>query len=350
MSPRVACSASSLACAAVHSLRRGSAECYFLIVVDDYFRYTTVLPQQQKADVPTVLEPWLLVRGDVQTLYGLCLHSDRGVLQPGYLPVLQFPGRHFQQISHLLKESPSQRFRDLLPPLFLTTEPPPVAPIAPAPSRPAPSSVSHVTPPRSVQSLPCMGSLPWSTRQPGTNVVSGMWLYKVKRPPGSPPVFKARYVARGFRQREGVEFLQTFAPTLKMATLQGSMHEQIWLRRSPGFTGSFPLGTQWQLRGPVYGLRQAPREWHGTPRTILAALDFFPSSADASLFVRRGSTPFFVLIYVDNLVFATPDRQALASVKEEMQRRHTCTDLGELQRYLGRQITRERAARIITLM
>ncbi|CAI7793919.1 unnamed protein product [Closterium sp. NIES-54] len=114
--------------------------------------------------------------------------------------------------------------------------------------------------------------------------------------------------------------------------------------------GAGGVGVEWQLRGPVYGLRQAPREWHGTPRTILAALDFFPSSADASLFVRRGSTPFFVLIYVDNLVFATPDRQALASVKEEMQRRHTCTDLGELQRYLGRQITRERAARIITLM
>ncbi|CAI7729811.1 unnamed protein product [Closterium sp. NIES-53] len=41
---------------------------------------------------------------------------------------------------------------------------------------------------------------------PGTNVVSGMWLYKVKRSPGSPPVFKARHVARGFSQREGVDF------------------------------------------------------------------------------------------------------------------------------------------------
>ncbi|CAI7818126.1 unnamed protein product [Closterium sp. NIES-53] len=183
----------------------------------------------------------------------------------------------------------------------------------------------------------------------GTNVVSGMWLYKVRRLPGSPPVFKARYVARCFTQREGVDFFQTFAPTQKMTTLRGSLHEQIWLRRPPGFTGSFPPGTQWQLRWPVYGLRQAPREWHDTLRTTLAALDFFLSSADPSLFVRRGSTPFFVLIYVDNLVFATPDRHTLASVKEELQRRHTCTDLGELQRYLGLQITRDRAARTITL-
>ncbi|CAI7868421.1 unnamed protein product [Closterium sp. NIES-54] len=39
---------------------------------------------------------------------------------------------------------------------------------------------------------------------PGANIVSGMWIFRVKRPPGSPPVFKARYVARGFSQRQGV--------------------------------------------------------------------------------------------------------------------------------------------------
>ncbi|CAI7892015.1 unnamed protein product [Closterium sp. NIES-54] len=119
--------------------------------------------------------------------------------------------------------------------------------------------------------------------------------------------------------------------------------------RLPGFTGSFPPWTQWQLRWPVYGLRQAPREWHDTLRSALVALEFFPSSADPSLFVRRGSTPFFVLVYVDDMVFATPDRCALACVKEELQRRHTCTDLGELQHYLGLHITRDMAARTITL-
>ncbi|CAI7890534.1 unnamed protein product [Closterium sp. NIES-54] len=208
---------------------------------------------------------------------------------------------------------------------------------------------------------------------PGANVVNGMWLYKVKRPPRSPPVFKARYVVRGFSQREGVDFFQTFAPTPKMTTLrvllhiaawrdyelhsldfstaflQGSLHEQIWLRCPPGFTSSFPPTTQWQLRRLIYGLRQAPRVWHDTLRTTLAVLDFFPLSADPSLFVRRCSTPFFVLVYVDDLVFATPDRCALAFVKEELQRRHTCTSLGELQRYLGLHITKDSAACTITL-
>ncbi|CAI7873495.1 unnamed protein product, partial [Closterium sp. NIES-53] len=96
---------------------------------------------------------------------------------------------------------------------------------------------------------------------PGANIVDGMWIFRVKRPPGSPPAVKARYVARGF----------TF--------LQGSVHEEIWLRRPPGFTGSFPAGTQWSLRRLVYGLRQAPREWHDILRTTLAALGFAPSTA-----------------------------------------------------------------------
>ncbi|CAI5468381.1 unnamed protein product [Closterium sp. Yama58-4] len=210
---------------------------------------------------------------------------------------------------------------------------------------------------------------------PWANIVDGMWIFRVKRPPGSPPVFKARYVARGFSQRQGVDFFQTFSPTPKMTTLwvllhvaaqrdyelhsldfstaflQGSLHKEIWLRRPPGFTGSFPAGTQWSLRRPVYGLRQAPREWHDTLRTTLAALGFAPSTADPSLFLRIDTSlpPFYILVYVDDLVFATADTEALALVKSELQKRYTCTDLGELRSYLGLQITRDRARRTITL-
>ncbi|CAI7836860.1 unnamed protein product [Closterium sp. NIES-54] len=210
---------------------------------------------------------------------------------------------------------------------------------------------------------------------PRASIVSGMWIFRVKRPPGSPPVFKARYVARGFSQQQGVEFFQTFSPTPKMTTLrvllhvaaqrdyvlhsldfstaflQGSLHEEIWLRRPPGFTGSFPAGTQWSLRRPVYGLLQAPREWHDTLRTTLAALGFAPSTADPSLFLRTDTTllPLYDLVYVDDLVFATVYTEALAHVKSELQKRHTCTDLGELKSYLGLRITRDTAQRTITL-
>ncbi|CAI7787889.1 unnamed protein product [Closterium sp. NIES-54] len=209
----------------------------------------------------------------------------------------------------------------------------------------------------------------------GANIVDGMWIFRVKRPPGSPPPFKARYVARGFSQRHGVEYFHTFSPTPKITTLQallhvaaqrdyelhsldfstdflqGSLHEEIWLRRPPGFTKLFPACTQWSLRWPIYGLRPAPREWHDTLRTTLAALGFAPATADPSLFLHTNtSLPlFYVLVYVDDLVFSTADTEAMTLVKSELQKRHTCTDLGELRSYLGLQITRDRARRTITL-
>ncbi|CAI7847304.1 unnamed protein product [Closterium sp. NIES-53] len=89
---------------------------------------------------------------------------------------------------------------------------------------------------------------------PGANIVDGMW------------IFRRDY------ELHSLDFSTAF--------LQSSLHEEIWLRRPPGFTGSFPTGTQWSLRRPVYGLRQAPREWHDTLRTTLAALGFAPSTAD----------------------------------------------------------------------
>ncbi|CAI7858429.1 unnamed protein product [Closterium sp. NIES-53] len=138
--------------------------------------------------------------------------------------------------------------------------------------------------------------------------------WKVKQPPGSPPAFKARYVARGFSQRHGVDYFQTFSPTPKMTTLLGSLHKEIWLRRPPGFTGSFP-------------------------------------TVDLSLFLRTDTSlpPFYVLVYVDNLVFATTNTEALTLVKSELQKRHSYTHLDELRSSLGLQITRDRPRRTITL-
>ncbi|CAI7794593.1 unnamed protein product [Closterium sp. NIES-53] len=178
----------------------------------------------------------------------------------------------------------------------------------------------------------------------GANIVDGMWIFRVKQSPGSPPDFKARYVARGFSQRRGVYYFQTFSPTSKMTTLrmllhvaaqcdyelhsldfstaflQSSLHEEIWLHRPPGFSESFPSGTQWSLRRPVCGLRQAPREWQDTLRTTLAALGFAPATADSSLFLRTDTllSLFYILVYVDDLVFATADTEALTLVKSEL--------------------------------
>ncbi|CAI7908194.1 unnamed protein product [Closterium sp. NIES-53] len=124
-------------------------ERYFLIVVDNYSRYTTVFPLRRKADVPTVLEPWLLARGGAQGLCGLRLHSDRG----GW--VFYDPVTHhffasqdvtFDKLVSYYRSRPHRGSEAFSPPLFLTLEHPLVVPIAPPSSRPAMSGVSHVTP------------------------------------------------------------------------------------------------------------------------------------------------------------------------------------------------------------
>ncbi|CAI7844154.1 unnamed protein product [Closterium sp. NIES-53] len=163
---------------------------------------------------------------------------------------------------------------------------------------------------------------------PGANIVSGMWFFREKRLPGSPPVFKARYVARGFGKRQGVDYFQTFSLTPKMTTLRVLLHvaaQRDYELHSLDFSTAF--------------------------LTTLAALGFAPSTADPSLFLRNDTSlpPFYILMYVDDLVFATADTAGLAHVKSELQKRHTCTDLGELRSYLGLQIIRDRAQRTITL-
>ncbi|CAI7844789.1 unnamed protein product [Closterium sp. NIES-53] len=120
----------------------------------------------------------------------------------------------------------------------------------------------------------------------GANIVDGIWIFRVKRSPGSPPAFKARYVAQGFSQRQGRDY-ELHSLDISTAFLRDSMHEEIWLRRPPGFT-----------------------------RTTLAALGFAPATADPSLFLRTDTSlpPFYILVYVDDLVFATADTEALTLV------------------------------------
>ncbi|CAI7879957.1 unnamed protein product [Closterium sp. NIES-53] len=160
------------------------------------------------------------------------------------------------------------------------------------------------------------------------NIVDGMWIFR------------------------GVNYFQTFSPTPKMTTLQvllhvaaqrdyelhsldfsttflqGSLHEEIWMRRPPCFTGSFSADTQWSLRRPVYSLCQAPREWHNTLTTTLVAMEFTPSTADLSLFLRTNTSlpPFNILVYVHDLVLASADTKARTLVKSELQKRHTCNE------------------------
>ncbi|CAI7862569.1 unnamed protein product [Closterium sp. NIES-53] len=134
---------------------------------------------------------------------------------------------------------------------------------------------------------------------PGANIVDGMWIFR------------------------GVNFFQTFFPTPKMTALWVLLHvatQRDYELHSLDFLTAF-------LQGSLHEAIWRPASGRDTLRTTLATLGFAPSTVDPSLFLRTNTSlpPFYVLVYVDNLVFATTDTKALALVKAKLQERHTCT-------------------------
>ncbi|CAI7785474.1 unnamed protein product [Closterium sp. NIES-54] len=191
--------------------------------------------------------------------------------------------------------------------------------------------------------------------------------------PGEDPVYKARYCAKGFTQTWAEDYWFTYAPTAKPPTLrtlldidarddmeicsmdvsneflQGDLHERIFLRRPPGIHAAFPENTVWQLRRPVYGLKQAPREWHAKLFATLGSLGFSASHSDASLFLHSSPRHFFILVYVDDMILLVDSKTDMEQMKQQLQQRLKCNDLGDLTHYLGMAITCDRPARTITL-
>ncbi|CAI7811040.1 unnamed protein product [Closterium sp. NIES-53] len=185
------------------------------------------------------------------------------------------------------------------------------------------------------------------TPPPEVNIVWGNWLFRVKQLPDEAPMFKARYVAKGFTQQQYFDFFKTFSPTSKPPTVrtllnvaaredfeiksmnassafvQGHLKETVFMDRPEGFPGEFPPNTLNKLNRPVYGLKQAPREWHNKMKDVLLSLDFRPSSADATLFIRRHSKPFYIMVYVDDFILVAKDSAQMTSVQEALSKIRT---------------------------
>ncbi|CAI7805864.1 unnamed protein product [Closterium sp. NIES-53] len=119
--------------------------------------------------------------------------------------------------------------------------------------------------------------------------------------------------------------------------------------RPESFPGEFPPNTVWKLNRPVYGLKQAPREWHNKVKEVLLSLDFHPSSADPTLFIRRHSEPFYILVYMDDFILVAKDSAQMTSVQAALSKALQMKDLGDRKHYLGMEITRDRQARTISL-
>nr|GFB79823.1 retrovirus-related Pol polyprotein from transposon TNT 1-94 [Tanacetum cinerariifolium] len=143
-------------------------------------------------------------------------------------------------------------------------------------------------------------------------VITLKWIYKVKLDElGGILKNKARLVARGFRQEEGIDFEESFAPVarleairfflayaahktmvvyqmdVKIAFLNGNLREEVYVSQWDWFVDQDNLNHVYKLKKALYGLRQAPRAWYDMLSLFLISQDFSKDSVDPTLFIHR---------------------------------------------------------------
>ncbi|OBZ79951.1 Retrovirus-related Pol polyprotein from transposon TNT 1-94 [Grifola frondosa] len=204
-------------------------------------------------------------------------------------------------------------------------------------------------------------------------VVGCKWVFRIKRgPDGEIEKYKARVVAKGFTQVEGVDYTDTFAPVTKFASirallalaakldleihqmdvksafLNGNLDEEIFMACPPGFQGARNI--VWQLRKALYGLKQASREWYKKIRAEFESLGFTRSNADHSVFYKNeDGVLLIVAVYIDDMLIFCNSLPAVEALKADLGSHYDMTDLGEARRILNIKIIRDRARRTIEL-
>nr|GEU54320.1 hypothetical protein [Tanacetum cinerariifolium] len=178
----------------------------------------------------------------------------------------------------------------------------------------------------------------WTKDHPRENIIGELarpWIYKVKLDePGCILKNKARLVARGYRQEEGIEFEKSFAPVARLeairfflayaahmnmvvyqmnvmtAFLNGNMRKEVYVSQLDGFVDPDNPNHVYNMKKSLYGLKQAPRVWYDMLSSFLISQDFSKGSVDPTLFIRRNDNNLLrVQIYVDDIIFAasTPE-------------------------------------------
>lgn len=192
-----------------------------------------------------------------------------------------------------------------------------------------------------LQSLEENGTWELATLPKGTKAIPCKWVYRIKsHPDGSVDKYKARLVIKGFRQRYGVDYFETFSPVAKLSTIRtmlsiaaqesmylhqfdvstaflyGELEETIFMQQPEGYKDN--SGRVCRLKRSLYGLRQSPRCWSKRFSTFLQQAGFKTSEADPCLHIRqKGDTKLIVALYVDDgLVMSTHQQEADNFVKE----------------------------------
>jgi hypothetical protein len=208
----------------------------------------------------------------------------------------------------------------------------------------------------------------WSLvpRPPGARVITGKWVFKHKmNADGTLERYKARWVVRGFHQRPGIDFGETFSPVIKPATirtvltliaskgwpahqldvsnafLHGNLREQVYSQQPTGFVDPARPNDVCLLSRSLYGLRQAPRAWFDRFVAHVTSLGFIQSRADTSLFVyhRHGVTA-YLLLYVDDMILSASTTALLRHLIQRLHEAFKVKDMGPVHHFLGINVRR----------
>ena len=206
-------------------------------------------------------------------------------------------------------------------------------------------------------------------------IITCKWVLRIKYDPQGQPVrFKARLVARGFTQVPGIDFTDTFSPTLRItsfrllvaiaaakklelhhldvqtAFLHGDLEEEVYMAQPPYFQNTqFPTHVC-KLRKSIYGLRQSPRAWYYRLHTFLIKCGYCRLKSEPNIYLRKSASNFIILgVYVDDFPLLSNSLSYLNLCKQELKSAFPITDLGPMTYFLGIEVKRNTSLGQISL-
>ena len=195
--------------------------------------------------------------------------------------------------------------------------------------------------------------------------LKGRWVLKIKQPFNQKPIYKARWVAKGFQQRPGIDFNETYANTVnpisyrlllalaaykdweieqwdvKSAYPNASLTETVYVQQPVGFEDG--TNRVCKLTKALYGLKQSAREWEQHFKVLANKLNLRSLNVDQSVYISKDPNQILILIvYVDDILAMSNRKDTVKRAYETLSQDLTVKDLGPINQFLGIRVTRDR--------